>query len=58
MIHITIPLEPRTKKNSQQIIPNRATGRYMIIPSKAYKEFEKEAVKHLPENRRKNHGII
>lgn len=48
MIHITIPLEPRTKKNSQQIIPNRATGRYMIIPSKAYKEFEKEAVKHLP----------
>lgn len=45
---ITIPLEPRTKKNSQQIIPNRATGRYMIIPSKAYKEFEKEASKYLP----------
>lgn len=48
MIHLTIPLEPRTKKNSQQIIKNRANGRYMIIPSKAYREYEKAASVHLP----------
>lgn len=46
MTHITIPIEPRTKKNSQQII--RSKGRYMIIPSKAYKEYEKSASAYLP----------
>lgn len=46
MTHITIPIEPRTKKNSQQII--RSKGRYMIIPSKAYKEYEKSASAFLP----------
>ena len=38
----TIPIEPRTKKNSQQIIVTN--GRPMIIPSKAYKEFEEAAL--------------
>lgn len=38
----TIPIEPRTKKNSQQIII--AGGRPMIIPSKHYKEFEEAAL--------------
>lgn len=37
-----IPIEPKTKKNSQQIII--VNGRPMIIPSKQYKEFEKEAL--------------
>ena len=36
---ITINLPPITKKNSQQIITIK--GRPMIIPSKAYKEYEK-----------------
>lgn len=35
-----IPLNPKTKKNSQQIIVNRKTGRAMIIQSKEYKEYE------------------
>ena len=30
------------KKNSQQIIINKATGRPMIIQSKRYREYEKE----------------
>ena len=34
---ITIPLNPVTKKNSQQII--RAGNRAMVIPSKAYKQY-------------------
>ena len=38
----TIPIEPKTKKNSQQIII--VHGRPMIIPSKNYKEFERAAL--------------
>ena len=46
MLKFTIPLEPKTKKNSQRII--RARGHYMIIPSDAYREYEREAIKHCP----------
>jgi Holliday junction resolvase RusA-like endonuclease len=47
---MTIPIDPRTKKNSQQII--MAKGRPIIIPSKQYKQYEKEAllyIKRIPE---------
>ena len=37
---ITIPLLCRSKKNSQQIIFNKNTGKPMIIQSKYYHEFE------------------
>lgn len=42
MVKFTIPLQPITKKNSQQII--YAKGRPMIIPSKAYRRYEKYAL--------------
>lgn len=42
-ISITIPLKPITKKNSQQILVNRSTGRPFIAPSKQYKQYEKDA---------------
>ena len=45
MITYTIPIEPRTKKNSQQIIT--AHGRPIIIPSAAYKKYEKEAMRYI-----------
>ena len=38
----TIPLEPKTKKNSGQILINRATGKHFIAPSKAFKEYQIE----------------
>lgn len=38
---IEIPLEPVTKKNSQRIV--MAGARPIIIPSKAYKQYEKDA---------------
>ena len=47
-----IPLNPTTKKNSQNIIRNPKTGRYMIVQGKQYKEYEKNAgwfLKKLPE---------
>jgi Holliday junction resolvase RusA-like endonuclease len=42
----TIPLTPVTKKNSQQIIV--CHNRPMIIPSKKYKEYEKDCKIFLP----------
>lgn len=38
---------PVTKKNSQQILTNRATGRPFVAPSKAYKQFEELAGPYL-----------
>lgn len=41
MIHITIPLRPVTKKNSQRIV--RAGGHYKLLPSKAFSDYQKNA---------------
>lgn len=43
----TIPLPPRTKKNSQQII--MLGCRPMIIPSKLYKQYEKDCAAFMPQ---------
>jgi len=42
MIKITIPLDPRTKKNSQQIFRNRKTGKPFISQSEIYKQYVKD----------------
>ena len=47
MLKIVIPVAPRTKKNSQRIVVVR--GRPIIMPSKLYKDYEKECGKHLPD---------
>ena len=47
-----IPLNPRTKKNSQQIVINKKTGRPFVMQSSKYKEYEKNCgyfLKKLPE---------
>lgn len=47
-----IPLNPRTKKNSQQIMINRKTGKPFVMQSSKYKEYEKNCgyfLKKLPE---------
>lgn len=38
----TIPLEPRTKKNSIRILKNRKTGKQFVAPSKAFEEYQRE----------------
>ena len=43
-VKYTIKLPPVTKKNSQQILTNRATGRPFIMPSAKYKQYERDAV--------------
>lgn len=37
----TIPLNPKTKKNSQRIVWNRKANRPMVLQSEEYKEYEK-----------------
>lgn len=39
-ILITIPGDPRTKKNSSQILKNRRTGKPFVAPSKAYARYQ------------------
>ena len=46
MIQFTINIPPRTKKNSQQII--MCKGRPMVIPSKLYKQYERDCKIFLP----------
>lgn len=48
MIHFTINLPPISKKNSQQILVNRATGRPFIMPSSKFKEYEDAAMWYIP----------
>ena len=43
MIRFTIPVRPRTKKNHGQLVTLK-NGRQMMLPSKSYKEFEKEVL--------------
>lgn len=47
----TIPVVPRTKKNSQQVFVRN--GRIINIPSKLYQQFEKEGLKVIHEKYRK-----
>ena len=48
-MRFTIPVKPRTKKNHMQLVTLK-TGRQMLLPSKAYKTFEKEVLNFIAEN--------
>ena len=45
---IVINANPRSKKNSQDIVFNKRTGHRMIIQNKRYTDFEKECKKYIP----------
>ena len=46
--NFTIDANPRSKKNSQEIVFNRKTGKRMVIQNKRYTEFEKECKPFMP----------
>ena len=48
MIEINIPVNPRSKKNSQEIVFNKKIGHRMVIQNKRYTEFEKQCKEYLP----------
>lgn len=43
-----LDLVPVSKKNSQRILKNRASGRYFVAPSEQYKDYENRALLLLP----------
>ena len=45
-MEFTLPVKPRTKKNSSSFVTLK-TGRTILLPSKAYREFEKEVVSNI-----------
>ncbi len=47
-IKFTVKLTPISKKNSQQIMRNRTTGKPFIAPSKVYKAYESAALWFMP----------
>lgn len=47
-LSFTIPLAPITKKNHQQILINRSTGKPFVMPSKQYKVYEEDALWFIP----------
>ena len=47
-IRFVISVKPTSKKNSQQILVNRRTGRPFIAPSSAYKAYQKAALMMIP----------
>ena len=49
-LNFTIPLQPISKKNSQQIMVNQTTGKPFIMPSKKFKEYEQNAMWFIPKN--------
>lgn len=50
MIKFTIPLPPITKKNHQQIVRPNGMNRPIVVPSKFYKQYERDAQYFIPKN--------
>lgn len=48
VLEFTIPVKPRTKKNSQQVIRPGGSGRAIPIPSKQYRQFEADCLWTIP----------
>ena len=44
----TINIAPITKKNHQMIVINPKTGKRMVMPSKEYRQYEKDAMWFMP----------
>ena len=44
----TVPLIPITKKNHQQLLKSRTTGKHFVSPSQQYKDYESMALWYIP----------
>ena len=52
ILKFTLDIPAKTKKNSQQILVNRKTGRPFVSQSSAYKAFEKACIMLIPNEAR------
>lgn len=56
-IHFTVNLTPISKKNNPQIAYNPKTGKPFIVPSKQYKQYEKDALWFIPKGEKINKPV-
>ena len=47
-IHFTVPLKPISKKNNSRIFRPKGMNHPMVVPSKQYMEYEKNAMRFIP----------
>lgn len=47
-LHFTVPVVPRSKKNSMQIYRPKGMNRPLIVPSKQYKQYEQDSLPFIP----------
>lgn len=47
-IKFTIPLEPKTKKNSGRICRNKYSGKTFFRPSEAFEQYQKDCLPYMP----------
>ncbi len=48
MLRIVINLVPVTKKNHQEIMRNKKTGKLFVTPSRQFKQYQRECGKYMP----------
>jgi len=53
MINFTIPITPRTKKNSSQLLKNHKTKKLYPAPSKAFLQYQEDAGWYIPHKNEK-----
>lgn len=56
-LYFTVELPPVSKKNSQQILTNPKTGRPFIMPSKKYKQYEKDSLPFIPKGEKIDYPV-
>lgn len=56
-MNFTISLIPISKKNHQQILINRKTGKPFVAPSKQYRDYERDAMWFVPKGKQIDYPV-
>lgn len=56
-MNFTISLIPISKKNHQQILKNKKTGKYFVAPSKQYRDYERDAMWFIPKGKQIDYPV-
>ena len=48
ILQFKVDIPPITKKNHQRIVTNRSTGKPMVLPSKEFEQYERDAMWFIP----------
>lgn len=56
-MNFTIQLIPISKKNHQQILKNKKTGKRFVAPSKQYQDYERDAMWFIPKGKQIDYPV-